>query len=211
MPDFLAVWRPRGRSTASPCERAVGSRRGFSLGEILVVVAIIAVIAAAIVPTVFGRLQAARADAVIGEMQSLESGIMLFYRDVGRYPRRLDYLNTLASGDLDACGAAIPSVNVAKFRGPYISRSITLLNPPTITKYLMSTGDSVESVLTRTNITTATGTQRVLQISVNGLDASTLDLIDYKVDGAQNIDAGKIIISSGTILKWTIPIKSAAC
>jgi len=175
------------------------------------VVAIIAVIAAAIVPTVFGRLQGARADAVIGEMQSLESGIMLFYRDVGRYPRRLDYLNTLASGDLDACGAAIPSVNVAKFRGPYIDRSITLLNPPLVTKYLMSTGDSVESVLTRTNITTSTGTQRVLQISVNGLDASTLDLIDYKVDGAQNIDAGKIIISSGTILKWTIPIRSSAC
>ena len=173
-------------------------------------VAIVAVLAAAIIPTVYGRLEASRADAIVGEMQSLESGIMLFYRDVGRYPRRLDYLNTLAIGDLDACAATIPSINVGRFRGPYISRSIALINPPSITKYLMSTGDSVESVLTRTNITTATGTQRVLQISVHGVDTDVSNLIDTKVDGRTGVSDGKIHIA-GAIVKWTIPIKSTAC
>jgi type II secretory pathway pseudopilin PulG len=182
----------------------------FTVAEILIALAIIAVLAAVAVPTIMGRVNSARADSIIAEMQSLQNGIMLFYKDVGHYPRRLDYLNTLAVGDLDACGQALSAVAVGRYRGPYINRPIQLINPPSNTKYTTQAGDSVESVLTRTNITTTTGTLRVLQILVNGVDANTSNDIDIKVDGRAGIDHG-IIHIAGSIVKWSIPIRSTAC
>src|SRR3954451_12181482 len=153
-----------GDSTATQATATAGRRsaRAFTLVEILVGLAIVGLLAVVVVPTIFARLQGSREDALVGEMQSLQNGIMLFYRDVGRYPLHLDYLNTLAAGNVDACGVAIPAPNVANFRGPYTNRAITMVNPPTNTKYLLSTGDSVETVLTRTTIATGTGSQRVL-------------------------------------------------
>lgn len=190
---------------------------GFTLGEILVAVTIIALLAAAVVPTILGRLESSRADAVVVEMQSLQNAIMLFYRDVGRYPRRLDYLNTLPAGALDACGTTISAQNIAKFRGPYINRTITMINPGIgLTKYILATGDSVESLLTRTTISTFSGNLQVLQINVYGPEQNIAEDIDLKVDGV--IDAsGGIIQYVGNpqpneyIVRWTLPIKTGAC
>lgn len=185
-------------------------RGGFSLAEILVSITIVALLTAMVVPTILGRIQSARGDAIIGELQSLQNGILLFYRDVGRYPRRLDLLNTLASGDSDSCGIVLPSANFNRFRGPYINRSIVMVNYPTNTRYVLATGDSIESDLTRVNITTATGTQRVLQISVLKPESAVEDDIDRKVDGVADSTHGIILYNTGT-LKWTIPIRTGGC
>ena len=212
------------RRSSTPCRgQPLGITRarriaGFSLAEILVALLIVALLAAVVVPTIFGRLAAARSDAIVGELQSLQNGIMLFYRDVGRYPRRLDFLNVLptpATNAIDACGTQLTSQAQANFRGPYINRVITMINPAGgITKYLLATGDSVESLLTRTTITTPTGgTQQVLQILVYGPDQSTAEAIDKSVDG--NIDGSGGIIQyvaiAPYIVKWTIPIRLNAC
>ena len=198
--------------------RATPTTRGFALAEILVAILILALLAAVVVPTIFGRLAAARADAIVGELQSLQNGIMLFYRDVGRYPRRLDYLNVLptpASSALDACGTQLTPQAQANFRGPYINRGIVMINPAGgITKYLLATGDSVESLISRSTITTQTnGVQQVLQILVYGPDQSTAETIDKNVDG--NIDPNGGIIQyvavTPYIVKWTIPIRLNAC
>jgi prepilin-type N-terminal cleavage/methylation domain-containing protein len=216
----------RGRSSARRCKPLRGGRLrrpGFSLVEILVAVLIIALVAAVVIPTIYGRLTAARADAIVGEMQSLQNGIMLFYRDVGRYPRRLDYLNALptpATNVLDACGTQISTQNQAKYRGPYINREIVMLNPGAgITKYLLATGDSVESLLTRTSIATPTGgTQQVLQILVYGPDLSIAQTIDRNVDGTGDTSPASDGIIEYTpltapeyLVEWTIPIKLNAC
>lgn len=195
------------------------ARSGFALAEILIAVLIIALLAAVVVPTIYGRLSASRADAIVGEMQSLQNGILLFYRDVGRYPRRLDYLNVIpVAGGVDACGTAISAQNALKFRGPYINREIVMINPGGgITKYTLATGDSVESLLTRTSIVTPTGgTQQVLQILVYGPEQGIAEAIDKNVDG--NLDAAGgliqyVVLSAPNeyLMKWTIPIKLNAC
>ena len=196
-----------------PRRAAARRRTGFSLAEILVAITIVAFLTAMLVPTIYGRLQSARADAIIGELQGLQNGLMRFYTDVGRYPARLDMLNTLKSSDGDSCGlVAIPDLNIARFRGPYVNRSIVMANFPIVTKFAIATGDSIDSVLARLNITTATGTQRVLQISVYGPEQAVADDIDRKVDGTVDATHGIIFYSSaGKIVKWTMPIKSAAC
>jgi general secretion pathway protein G len=192
-------------------------RAGFTLAEILVAIFIIALLASVVVPAVYGRLSAARADAIIGEMQNLQNGIMLFHRDVGRYPRRLDYLDALPAGAVDACGTTISAQNAAKYRGPYINRSINLLNPGGgVTKYLLATGDSVEALLTRTTVTTTVGTQQVLQILVYGPEQSIAEAIDQRVDGVSGSSSGIIQYVGNPqpeeyIVKWTFAIRTGAC
>src|SRR4051812_7443440 len=85
--EMLTVDRFSERETVARSN--AGRRRGFTLAEILVSVAIIAILAAAVIPTVYGRIRSARADGDIAELQALQNGILLFYRDVGRYPLRL--------------------------------------------------------------------------------------------------------------------------
>ena len=193
------------------------ARGGFTLGEVLVSVALIALLAAVMIPTVFGQINARRADAIIQEMQSLQQGIMLYYRDVGRYPRRLDYLNSLTTGPLDVCGHALTARDSSGFRGPYINRTINLINPPGDTKYLLSTGDSVESVITETTVaTSAGGTQQVLQILTYGPDSAIANRIDQQVDGISGASTGiiqysSLVIPTVYIVKWTFAIKNGAC
>lgn len=195
--------------------------RGFTLTEILVAVTIVGLLAVIVVPVVLGRLDDSRAEAIATEMTNLQTGLKLFNRDVGRYPSRLDYLNVLpGSGVVDACGAAISAQNQAKFRGPYISRTIEMINlagPPVNTRYILATGDSVESVLTRTTITNPVSgaVQQVLQIRVFGPEQDITETVDKNVDGL--IDRLNGIVryaavqpNENTIL-WTFPIRNGAC
>lgn len=191
----------------------------FTLTEVLVALAILALITAVVVPAVLGRLEASRADAIVSELRTLENGLQLFRRDVGRYPQRLDYLNVLptSGGVFDLCDAPISAPNQDKFRGPYISRSIVMVDPGNnITKYVFGTGDTIESKLRRTTIVGAVGTQQVIQILVYGPEATLIDAIDTKVDGVVNNAKGTVQsvdtpAPDPDTLKWTFPIKNGAC
>ena len=69
------------------------SRRfGVTLLEVITSLVIVAAVSSVIIPTVFQRLRESRVDTIVAELKSLETAIMLFRQDVGRYPRRLEYL-----------------------------------------------------------------------------------------------------------------------
>ena len=194
-------------------------RHGFTLAEIIVAVAIVGLLIAVVLPVVTGRLALEHASAIVSEMQNLQDAVRLFYRDVGRYPARLDYLNVLpTSGVADACGTAISAQNQAKFRGPYINREIVMVNlGGGITKYPLATDDFVESVITRTTITdpVTAGTQQVLQLLVYGPDQSITRMVDSTVDGIIDRNNGIVryaaIQPTDNTILWTIPIKNGAC
>jgi prepilin-type N-terminal cleavage/methylation domain-containing protein len=192
-----------------------GRRRGLSLMETLIAVVILALLVSIIVPVVTARLTAEHIENLQSEMQTYRQGIILFERDVGRFPARLDYLNQLPStGIVDACGVALTAQNQAKFRGPYINREI-ILGPGN--RFSIATDDSVDADLLRTTITTVGGgTQQVLQIMIIGPDQNVATMVDSltdgRVDGAGGVVryAGSLAATNNTIL-WTIPIKNGAC
>ena len=191
---------------------------GFTLVEVLVAITIVALLGLIIVPVVLGRLDVARAESIVAEMQTLQTGIQMFQRDVGRYPKRLDYLVVLpGSGVVDACDAPISAQNQAKFRGPYINRSIADSAGGTVgTRYTLATDDSVDWTPTRTTITAVSGgTQQVLQILVRGPEQGIVEEIDTDVDGVVDGTQGTIRYSAiqpnENILVWTFPITNGAC
>ena len=80
---------PRRRSRPP---RGHERRRAFSLVEIMVVVIIIGVLAAVIVPGIFGRTGKARQAVAKQKLATIESAINLFHQDYGRFPEVLDDL-----------------------------------------------------------------------------------------------------------------------
>src|ERR1700689_3143245 len=78
-------------------------RRGFSLIELLIVIAIILIIAAIAVPKMNNQMQAAHEMAAIRQITTIHAGETQYYSQFGRYA------TTLAELGPPASGAASPS------------------------------------------------------------------------------------------------------
>lgn len=94
--------------------RRVKRRSGFTLMEVLLVLAIIGVIMTMVVPKVLGRQQHANADATKVSIGGLTQALKLYSLDhSGQFPVSAEGLNTL----LKAPGARDP-----RWRGPYLEK-----------------------------------------------------------------------------------------
>lgn len=85
-------------------------RRGFTLIEVIVAVAIVAVLAGAITPMVFRELMQAREDATVRELDAHGAALLDFYEDTGRLP-------TSAEG----LGALVTDPGAPGWQGPYVA------------------------------------------------------------------------------------------
>ena len=71
------------------------SRPGYSLMEILVAVAIIAVLATLVAPRLFGQLDRSRVTAAETQIRMIETALDTMRLDIGRYPTAEEGLNLL--------------------------------------------------------------------------------------------------------------------
>jgi len=72
--------------------RCAGGGRGFTLVELLVVMAIVATLLSIAAPRYFGHLERAREAALVQTLAVTRDAIDKFHGDTGRYPRDLDEL-----------------------------------------------------------------------------------------------------------------------
>ncbi|MBX3729941.1 MAG: type II secretion system major pseudopilin GspG [Candidatus Sumerlaeia bacterium] len=94
--------------------RQTGRRRGFTLIEILVVVIIIATLAAAVVLSLSGKPDEARAARAKADIGTLETAIEAFRLDMRRYPT-----------DEEGLGALVrkpDGEDADRWKGPYLKR-----------------------------------------------------------------------------------------
>ena len=85
--------------------------KGFTLIEILVVMAIIGMLAVMVAPNIFNQQAGAQRDAALSQISSLEAALDTYRLDVGEYPDSLDGLRENDSGR-------------ASWNGPYLRRAV---------------------------------------------------------------------------------------
>ncbi|GLK52678.1 type II secretion system major pseudopilin GspG [Maricaulis virginensis] len=96
-------------------ERFSVARPGYSLMEILVAVAIIAVLATLVAPRLFGQLDRARVTSAETQIDMLETALDSMRLDIGRYPTNEEGLALLSTPN--------PSVS-AMWQGPYLDEEL---------------------------------------------------------------------------------------
>jgi general secretion pathway protein G len=92
---------------------------GYTLTEMLVVIAIIGLIAAALTPAVFGQMNRARAKSAELQLQTVAAAVEAFRTDVGRYPTEAEGLQALA----------MAPAGVEGWSGPYVHGRKSLTDP----------------------------------------------------------------------------------
>ena len=86
---------------------------GFTLIEILVVMAIIGMLAVMVAPSIFNQQAGAQRDAALSQISALEAALDTYRLDVGQYPDSLEGLVENDSGR-------------AAWNGPYLRRAVPL-------------------------------------------------------------------------------------
>ena len=105
------------------------SRIGFTLPEVLVTVAIVAVLAAIVVPTVTNQIGKGDDANLVTNVADVRTGVTALVSDVRKFPSRLQNLVTVPlAADLDLSGGAFGAAAVAKWKGPYLSTSMKALS-----------------------------------------------------------------------------------
>jgi prepilin-type N-terminal cleavage/methylation domain-containing protein len=180
-------------------------RRAFTLAEVMIAMALIAILAAVMIPTIRGRMQDSYESAIVEEFTNLATGIQAYRQDVGSYPPALDYLSALRASPVDRCNVALSASAIANYRGPYLSRTIA-----NTSSYLFAQKDTVLDVLTLNSSPPPVG----IFIRIEGPDTLTAHNVDIKIDGVANQTAGQVRwTANGTdvFLDYIIPMKSGSC
>lgn len=83
------------------------NQRGFTIIELLIVMAILGMLAVMVAPNLFNQADSARRDAVLSQISSLGSALDAYRLDMGQYPDELEALMRNDSGR-------------ASWNGPYL-------------------------------------------------------------------------------------------
>jgi len=110
-------------------------RKGFTLIELLIVIAIIAILAGIVIASTTGATKKARDSRRVGDIQSLQTAIVQYEADNGRYPASL---SDLVSGGYISSIPADPSTGAPVTEGSATSSGLIYVVNSNGDKYLLA-------------------------------------------------------------------------
>jgi prepilin-type N-terminal cleavage/methylation domain-containing protein len=151
------------------------TRRGFTLAEILVALALMALLAAVLLPTVAGQVLKGDAGRVVQDLEAVRAGSERFLTDVRRYPGRYsDLSSAITVANTDVLGNAYTNGQVTKWAGPYVTKDTITASVET------GFGGRITNVL---DTVTNTNAIPYLTFVVTGITGPDADRIDEQIDG----------------------------
>jgi type II secretory pathway pseudopilin PulG len=98
-------------------------RTAFSLGEVIVALAIIAVVSAVLLPTIVGQINKADPQQVVQGALAVRGAVEQFHGDVRRYPLDFsDLISRPVDGDVGLTGGKYAAPERLRWAGPYLQK-----------------------------------------------------------------------------------------
>ncbi len=171
----------------------ISRSKGFSMVEVLVALAIIAVLGAVMIPALNSKLQDSRESAISQTLNGLALGMAEYKKALGRYPGQLSLLSVNPiSTSPDLCGTAA-STTATLWRGPYISREFAAAGMP------MGDGRIQSAVRRSPTTVVSSGTVAYALIDVTGVETSVATDLESQFDGTPDAAGGTIRYTSSSI------------
>ena len=165
-------------------------RSGFTLPEVLVTVAIVAVLAAIVVPTVTNQIGKGDDTNIATNVTSLRTGVTAFVSDVRKFPSRIQHLLTEPAGTDSSLTGDYGATFASRWRGPYLAGSMNAaVEGSPQDSVLWGIAYAVDA-LVDTAFPTGTGN---IAVRLGGVtDAATATRIDDLIDGGTGASAGNL-------------------
>ncbi len=178
---------------------------GFTLVEVLTALAIMAVLAAVLIPSLTSKLRDSRTATIAQTTVGLSQGIAEFKRATSMYPSSLQQLTTaVTNSSLNICGTGNTFSSTFSFwRGPYTSRDIT------------TNGVVVGDATINAGLRRFSGTAIWLVMDVPAVEQQIAEDLDMQFDGggANSTTTGTIQWSTAQIASTTtstlVPLTAA--
>ena len=159
---------------------------GFTLAEILVALALMALLAAVLLPTVAGQILKGDAGRTVSDLQAVRGGAEQFLADIHRYPGKYsDLSKVIAVTNTDILGNAYSAGMVSKWKGPYVTKDTVNASVPT------GFGGSITNAFMQVTNTNAVP---YVTVVITGISGPDFDKIDEQIDGVVN--------RTGGLLRW---------
>lgn len=95
---------------------SLARRSGFTLIELIVVIALIAVLAAVVAPNLLGKASDANRKSAMVQIEKISNAVELYRLETGQYPESLEDLVTQPAG-------------LERWNGPYVKKQSRLQDP----------------------------------------------------------------------------------